>query len=246
MLNFYSGLIFGNGSVIGPVIGGAFADSSATWRWGFYINICIIGALAPVYFILIPSFKPDPTRSTGRRLRDLDNVGTTLSIGALVCLILGINFGGTLFAWSSAKIIALLILAGVIFLLFCLQQSFAIFTTERTRLFPVALLKEKEAIVLFILTAALNSAIYVPIYYIPIYFQFTRGDGPLYSAVRLLPLIVTVSFVILLNGAALSKGGYYMPWFLFGTTLSLVAGVLFCKFSNILLIMSCTDSPSSY
>ena len=28
-----SGIVWGAGSILGPVIGGAFADSSATWRW---------------------------------------------------------------------------------------------------------------------------------------------------------------------------------------------------------------------
>lgn len=32
-----SGLLFGIGTVAGPVIGGAFAQSDATWRWGFYL-----------------------------------------------------------------------------------------------------------------------------------------------------------------------------------------------------------------
>ena len=28
---------FGGGTVLGPIIGGAFAVSSATWRWAFYL-----------------------------------------------------------------------------------------------------------------------------------------------------------------------------------------------------------------
>jgi MFS family permease len=32
------GLVWGLGTVLGPVIGGAFADSSATWRWAFYVR----------------------------------------------------------------------------------------------------------------------------------------------------------------------------------------------------------------
>lgn len=27
------GLIYGTGCILGPIVGGAFADSSATWRW---------------------------------------------------------------------------------------------------------------------------------------------------------------------------------------------------------------------
>jgi MFS family permease len=33
------GLAWGLGAVLGPIVGGSFADSSATWRWSFYINL---------------------------------------------------------------------------------------------------------------------------------------------------------------------------------------------------------------
>lgn len=33
------GLIWGLGCILGPVIGGAFSTSNATWRWAFYINL---------------------------------------------------------------------------------------------------------------------------------------------------------------------------------------------------------------
>jgi MFS family permease len=31
------GIPFGGGTVLGPIIGGAFAVSNATWRWAFYL-----------------------------------------------------------------------------------------------------------------------------------------------------------------------------------------------------------------
>jgi MFS family permease len=34
-----TGLLWGIGTVLGPIIGGAFTDSSAGWRWAFYINL---------------------------------------------------------------------------------------------------------------------------------------------------------------------------------------------------------------
>ena len=36
-------IAWGLGTVLGPVVGGAFAENeSATWRWAFYINLCIV------------------------------------------------------------------------------------------------------------------------------------------------------------------------------------------------------------
>lgn len=194
------------------------------------MNLCICGALQPVYIFLVPSFKPRDGEGIITRLREIDLVGTILSIGFLVCLVMGINFGGSLYSWDSAQIIVLLVLAGVLFLVFVVQQYFAFLTTESTRLFPIIFLKSKEPVLLFILTATFNATGFIPIYYIPTYFQFTRGDSALFSGVRLLPLIILITFFIILNGGSLSKGGYYMPWFLAGSILSLVGAVLLCKF----------------
>ena len=220
------GLVFGVGNVVGPVIGGAFADSAATWRWGFYINLCTIGLMAPVYVFLIPGFEPAPGRTAIDCLKEIDFVGTFLSIGTLVSLVMAINFGGVLFAWSSGQIIALFAIAGVLFVIFCVQQGLALFTTKEGRLFPIVFLRNKEAVLLFILTAAFNSAAFIPIYYIPTYFQFTRGISPLDAGVRLLPLIVLITLMIILNGIVLSESGYYMPWFLAGSVVSLIGCVL--------------------
>ena len=96
-------------------------------------------------------------------------------------------------------------------------------------MFPVQFLKRKEPVLLFILMAASNAGGFIPIYYIPTYFEFTRGDQPLHSAVRLLPLIVLISTTILVNGGFVSKTGYYQPWYIAGSVLTLVGGVLFCK-----------------
>ena len=142
---------------------------------------------------------------------------------------MGINVGGTLYAWKSAATIVPFVLAGVLLAAFIFQQRAVLLTTKASRLFPSTLLRDREAILLFVLTATFNSAGFIPIYYIPTYFQFTRGDSPLESGVRLLPLIITITFMIMVNSSHLSKGGYYMPWFFVGSLLVLVAGVLFCK-----------------
>jgi MFS family permease len=55
-----NGIVWGLGTVLGPAVGGAFTDSTATWRWAFYINLCLGGALAPIYVLLLPSIDLTP------------------------------------------------------------------------------------------------------------------------------------------------------------------------------------------
>ena len=52
-------MIFGADIVCGPIVGGAFAQSSATWHWGFYLNLVGRGGnFAPVYLLLLPDINP--------------------------------------------------------------------------------------------------------------------------------------------------------------------------------------------
>jgi hypothetical protein len=162
-------------------------------------------------------------------LRDYDFVGTVLIIGALISLVMGINFGGTVYEWDSGQIIAVFVVAGVLFILFGIQQTFTIATTKTTRLFPVHFLSNYNAILLFICAAASNSACFIPIYYIPLYFQFTRGDGAIDAAVRLLPYISVLSAAILANGHFMGRFSHFQPWYIAGGILALIGAVLMCK-----------------
>lgn len=228
-MSLNSGLVWGIGTVLGPVVGGAFVESPATWRWAFYLNLCVAGLFAPVYLFLIPSQKPQADKSFKFLISQFDFVGTIFSLGAITALIMGINLGGTLYDWNSGQIIALFVVSGVLFIIFGLQQSFTVLTTLANRLFPCHFLRNHNTIMLFACASAVNTAGFIPIYYTPLYFQFTRGDSAIEAAVRLLPLIIVLSAAILANGHLMGKLSYFQPWYVFGSVLALVGGVLMSK-----------------
>lgn len=183
---------------------------------------------------MLPGFDPRGFGHQGPqklvdRFKEFDYVGAVLSVATFVCLIMATNFGGTLYAWDSGRIIALFVLTGVFATAFAVQQPLNLFTKESDRMFPVQFLKMKEAVLLFIAMAAANAGGFIAIYYIPTYFAFVRGDHPIESAVRLLPLIVFISTVILVNGATIAKTGLHQPWYLAGGALALIGGVLTCQ-----------------
>ncbi|KFX94971.1 hypothetical protein V490_04060 [Pseudogymnoascus sp. VKM F-3557] len=221
------GLIWGVGTVLGPVVGGGF--DKVNWRWAFYLNLIIGGVCAPVYIFLLPAFDPSPSTSLVARSKNFDFLGATLSIASILCLVMAINFGNALYAWNSAPIIVLFVLSGVLLILFAIQQKIALFTTKSERMFPAHLLRSKEACLLFIAAAGCNAAGFLPVYYIPVYFQFSRGDNALEAAVRLLPLIILLSATIMAQGFFMSKLGYYQPWYLVGGALLLAGDVLLSR-----------------
>lgn len=163
------------------------------------------------------------------RAKNFDILGAVLSIACTLCLVMAINFGNALYAWNSGPIITLFVVSAVTLVAFAIQQRLAWFTTKEERMFPCHLLGIKEANLLFVAAAGCNAAGFLPIYYIPVYFQFSRGDNALEAAVRLLPLIILLSAAIMANGYFMSKLGYYQPWYLIGGALVLAGDVLLCK-----------------
>ncbi|KAE9377409.1 MFS general substrate transporter [Stipitochalara longipes BDJ] len=221
-----TGLMWGTGTVLGPVVGGAFADSSAGWRWAFYINLCIGGLFAPVYIFMLPSFDPRPGVAFKERCLEMDFVGTIVLVGAFVSGVMAISFGGVLYAWSSSAIITCFVVSAVLFAVFAVQQEFAILTTQERRIFPVEFLRSRSLIILFAMTSCAAASMVVPLYMIPLFFQFTRGDSALDAAVRLLPYIIVMVFACICNGALLSTYGLYMPWYLFGGSFVVIGAAL--------------------
>lgn len=180
--------------------------------------------VAPIYFWLIEPYDPCPEVPLKQKLRVLDIPGAVLNAGAFVSGIMAICFGGSEYPWDSGRIIGLFVCSGVLWILFALQQVFL--TTPETRLFPREFLRSYEQVIFFVLIAASVACAFVPVYFIPLYFQFVFGDSAIAAGVRLLPFVCIMVFAVISNGILMGILGYYMPWYLSGGILVVIGATL--------------------
>ncbi|KAE9367473.1 MFS general substrate transporter [Stipitochalara longipes BDJ] len=220
------GFFWGLGAVLGPVIGGAFSVSGATWRWAFYINLVIGGAMAPAFLFAIPSISPVKGVSLMRRIKKLDFLGYVMSAGIWVSFTIAFIMAGGQWQWNDRRTIAVIVVFGVLSIAFTVQQYFALLTTIETRAFPVHLLTSRSQLLLYIATSANITALWVVVFFIPIYFQFVHNDSAIMAAVRLLPCVIIAITFNLLTGHLLSRVRYYMPIYVISGAITTLGGAL--------------------
>ncbi|PGH05586.1 hypothetical protein AJ79_06753 [Helicocarpus griseus UAMH5409] len=197
------GVFWGLGAILGPVIGGAFSVSAATWRWAFYINLVIGAISAPAFLFYLPATHPIQGINIQKRLASVDFVGFLLGAGVWVSFLLAFTMAGGQWRWNDGRTIATFVIFGALLTTYASQQYFAILTTPSRRAFPLHLLRDRTQVLLYIVTAAGTTSLFVVVYYIPIYFQFVNDDEALMAAVRLLPFVIVGVTVNLISGTFL-------------------------------------------
>jgi len=161
-----------------------------------------------VYLLYLPGIHPAPGRTARQKISSIDWTGVTLSAGLVTAFTLALTFGGTSWSWKDGRTITVFIVLGVLAVLFVIQQKFSSFTSSENRIFPAHLLRSRSQVLLYIGTSAAVTNLFVPVYYIPLYFQFVNNDTPIKAAVRLLPFIVLLITANMLSGIILPKIGY--------------------------------------
>lgn len=211
---------------LGPPIGGAFAVTTAGWRWSFYFNLVLVGVTFPVFPFILPSRKMSASSaSLWARARRIDILGSVQFAGALCSGVMAVSFGGAVYSWNSGTIVGLLCCSGVLWITFSIQQATATFTTKEDRILPLHILHSWEMWILIIQTGCSISMLFITIFYIPLYFQFVRGESAIRSAVDLLPFLFTSVSAMLISGRLITSFGYYKLWFIAGSCLALIMSV---------------------
>ncbi|CAG9953386.1 unnamed protein product [Clonostachys rosea f. rosea IK726] len=219
-------LLVGIGAVLGPVIGGAFSVSAATWRWAFYINLVLGAVAAPAYLFYLPSHHPSRGITIKARLARLDWVGFILGSGVWTSFLLALTMAGGQWPWKDGRTIATFVCFGLALVLYAVQQGVPLFVSVENQSFPVHLLRQRTQVLLYITTAAGITSLFVTVYFIPLYFQFVQGDSALVAAVRLLPFLAVCITINLLSGYFLSNIQFYMFMYIIASIFITISGAL--------------------
>ncbi|RYP44501.1 hypothetical protein DL768_009040 [Monosporascus sp. mg162] len=231
-------------SVLGPVVGGVVTESRLTWRFCFWINLPISALPIAVILSLFREPHREPTKAALReKLASLDPIGTVILVGAVTCLILGLQWGGITLPWGHPRVWGCLLGFALMMCLFvvlqvrykeqCVQiplsQGLVLrwLTSILRALIPMRILTQRTVAASCAISTFQMMSVNPLTYYLPFYFQASRGLSPSASGLYILALAVPNPFFSIMSGAAVTKWGIYVPWFIAsGAVLMVGSGLL--------------------
>ncbi|RAK86048.1 MFS general substrate transporter [Aspergillus costaricaensis CBS 115574] len=195
----------GLATTFGPLIGGVLTEK-VSWRWNFYINLPIGTVIQIAFFFLVHPPKRDHETFTSwtEFLKTLDLFGLVALLPSIVCLLLALQWGGLKYAWQDARVIVLLVLAGILAIAFI---SVEIWQGPNAML-PSRVFTQRTVSAASFFGFCTVSAIFVLTYYLPIWFQGVKSATPIQSGIWTLPWVITSTIISLAGGILMSKVGH--------------------------------------
>jgi len=210
------------GAIMGPVVGGVLAD--ANWRWIFYLNIPTSGLTIAIMLVFLRLHHKKETTWAAAFLR-IDWVGSLIFIASICSLLIGLVFGGSVFPWSSWRVIVPIIL-GVMG-----WAGFHVYEWKpphycKEVMVPPRLFSNRTSVAGFYINFVSSILLQWVCFFWPFYFQALKGVSPLRAGINFVPyeafLIITAAGA----GGILSKFGYYRPMHFLGFCLGIIGSGL--------------------
>jgi len=204
-------------SVVGPTLGGLFAQFDA-WRGIFIVNIplCLLAA-----WMLTRTFHEKITRTAHR----IDYAGAVLLTVALTALLLAVLEGGQAWAWNSLPSILLFGGGALVLVAFLLVERRA-----AEPILPLWVFTRRLVLVVSIFGLGIGATLTGLTSYVPLYLQGALGVSPLIAGFALATLTVGWPIAAAVSGRLYLRIGFRNTMFI-GMGLVLVGAVLLAAFA---------------
>jgi MFS family permease len=193
----YFASVFVTSSLLGPVLGGFFAQH-LHWSVIFWINLPL-GLVA--LWVAYGSLKRLPRHD---RPHKLDIPGAVLMVLATTCFMLALSWGGVRHPWSSAPILGLFAASVTLWAAFVARLRLAL-----EPLIPASVF-QNPVVRMGTLSACFGMGTYIGLtIYLPVYFETVRHLSASESGLALIPLMVGTVAGATLSGRSMARARHY-------------------------------------
>lgn len=230
----YFASVFLTASVLGPVLGGLFAEK-LHWSFIFWINLPLgAGALFMTYGVLrrLPRVE---------RHHKLDVLGAVLMALASVTLLLALSWGGSTYPWASPQIIGIIALSLVAWGLFVTRLL-----TAAEPFVPLAVLSNRVVGTGTVANFFIMGTMVALSIYVPVYFEVIQNLSASESGLALIALMGGTVSGAQIAGRIMVWTPHYKRGPKVGVVLSIVSATLLAIFSptmplwGVEVLLACT------
>ncbi|MEU0008184.1 MDR family MFS transporter [Streptomyces sp. NPDC006314] len=193
----------------GPLVGGTITDNWG-WRWAFYINL----PLGVVALVLVTAVLHLPKK---RAKAGIDYLGVVLLTVGITATVLVTTWGGTEYAWTSARIMELIGIGVAALVGFVFWQ-----TKAAEPVLPLHIFKSRNFTLMALIAFIAGFVMFGATLFLPLYQQAVQGASATNSGLLLLPMLGAMLVTSMVAGRVTTNSGRYKIFPLAGGILMIV------------------------
>ncbi|MGV9319863.1 MDR family MFS transporter [Streptomyces sp. NPDC003660] len=193
----------------GPLVGGTITDNWG-WRWTFYINL----PLGAVALALVSAVLHLPKK---RSKAGIDYLGVVLLTVGITAIVLVTTWGGTEYAWTSARIMELTALGVVSLVGFVFWQ-----TKAAEPVLPLHIFQSLNFTLMSVIGFVTGFVMFGATLFLPLYQQAVQGASATNSGLLLLPMLGAMLVTSMVAGRVTTNSGRYKVFPVAGGVLMII------------------------